>query len=82
MNKMERKQDALKYFVEAKFFQDDIEVVGSANIPRLIDEIYDDLSGKTCENCKYFQRANNLEYCYLLDVYDMKYCDKWESEDE
>ena len=42
--------------------------------------IFDDIEERVCENCKHYQVANELKYCYELDEYDMEYCSRFEKD--
>ncbi len=44
--------------------------------------IFSDIESKVCSNCKHYQEIDDLKYCYELDEYDMKYCDRFEKEDD
>ena len=41
---------------------------------------YIDAKRRVCERCRHNQDTDGLRYCYELDVYDMKYCDRFEVE--
>ncbi len=59
----------------------DIEVLSDSNANDVIDEIYDDLESRTCENCKYKMKVENPRgYCKLIsnNIPFKDYgCNKW-----
>ena len=48
----------------------------------MLDIVYDDVDSRVCSNCKHYQEIDDLKYCYELDEYDMKYCDRFKKEDD
>ena len=48
---------------------------------KFIDEIYNDIESRTCENCRWYQimDSTNLKICKLYDIHGIKDfgCNKW-----
>ena len=58
-----------------------VKTAWTKDIENLVFDIYADFESRACSNCKHYQEVDDLKYCYELDEYDMKYCDRFERED-
>lgn len=50
----------------------------SNEVKELVKEIFDDIDNETCINCLYYDSRDG--YCSKLNVYGMKFCDKFKQD--